>query len=61
LRFPHHENENAQNLALNKCNIAKCFMHVGHITMDGEKMSKSLGNFFIVKDLLRDFTGNELR
>jgi cysteinyl-tRNA synthetase len=36
-------------------------MHVGHITINNEKMSKSLNNFFIVKDLLKEFNGNDLR
>jgi cysteinyl-tRNA synthetase len=61
LRFPHHENENAQNVALYHRNIADFFIHVGHITVDGEKMSKSLNNFHIVKDLLQKFTSNDLR
>lgn len=61
LRFPHHENENAQNVALTNRNIADYFMHVGHITINNEKMSKSLNNFFIVKDLLKEFNANDLR
>lgn len=61
LRFPHHENENAQNVALTNRNIADYFMHVGHITVSDEKMSKSLNNFVIVKELLKDFTSNDLR
>lgn len=61
LRFPHHENENAQNVALFNRNIADFFMHIGHITVNNEKMSKSLDNFFIVKDLLKNYSGSEIR
>ncbi|MDR3329977.1 MAG: cysteine--tRNA ligase [Mycoplasmataceae bacterium] len=61
LKFPHHENENAQNNALYKRNIADIWMHVGHINVNNEKMAKSLGNFILVKDLLAKYSGNDLR
>jgi len=58
LIFPHHENEIAQS----KCshggaNLANYWMHNGYLTVDGEKMSKSLGNFVTVQDLLEEFPG----
>lgn len=61
LKFPHHENENAQNLAWNNLPLAKCWMHVGHLNIKGEKMSKSLGNFIIVNDIIKQYDGNALR
>ncbi|MDR2369478.1 MAG: cysteine--tRNA ligase [Mycoplasmataceae bacterium] len=61
LKFPHHENENAQNYALFKRNIADLWMHVGHINVNHEKMAKSLGNFVLVKDLLLQHSGNDIR
>ncbi|MDR0985412.1 MAG: cysteine--tRNA ligase [Mycoplasmataceae bacterium] len=61
LKFPHHENENAQNNAIFHRNIADLWMHVGHINVNNEKMAKSLGNFVLVKDLLIKYTPNDLR
>jgi cysteinyl-tRNA synthetase len=61
LKFPHHENENAQNYALFKRNIADIWMHVGHVNVNHEKMAKSLGNFILVKDLLLQHSGNDIR
>lgn len=61
LKFPHHENENAQNIALHNVNLAKCWMHMGHINVNGEKMSKSLGNFVLAKDILKEFDANVVR
>ncbi|MGL4951225.1 MAG: cysteine--tRNA ligase [Mycoplasma sp.] len=52
LKFPHHENENAQHHALHGCGLAKVWMHVGHININNQKMSKSLNNFILVKDLI---------
>jgi len=52
LRFPHHENERAQSMALNKSELANYWMHSGMIDVDGIKMSKSLGNFIKAKDIL---------
>lgn len=61
LKFPHHENENAQNYALFKKNIAKYWMHVGHVNINGQKMSKSLNNFILVKDIVTKDNANGLR
>ncbi|MBR4462653.1 MAG: cysteine--tRNA ligase, partial [Erysipelotrichaceae bacterium] len=52
LRFPHHENERAQSMALNHSELANYWMHSGMIDVNGVKMSKSLGNFIIAKDIL---------
>ena len=51
LQFPHHENEIAQSEAATGCEYANNWMHVGFINVDGEKMSKSLGNFFIIREV----------
>lgn len=61
LKFPHHENENAQNLAINDLPLARCWMHIGHINVNGEKMSKSLNNFTYVKDILKEYDPNVVR
>lgn len=61
LKFPHHENERIQFLALTKKEIAKNWMHNGHLTYSGEKMSKSLGNTILVKEFLKDYSPNDLR
>ncbi|MBW8309464.1 MAG: cysteine--tRNA ligase [Candidatus Paracaedibacteraceae bacterium] len=62
LSFPHHENELAQSCCANKTTyFAKYWMHNGHLTVNGEKMSKSLGNFYTVRELLEDFKGEALR
>ncbi|MBQ3084664.1 MAG: cysteine--tRNA ligase [Clostridia bacterium] len=50
LIFPHHENEIAQSEAANGCEFAHYWLHNGHINVDNRKMSKSLGNFFTVRD-----------
>ncbi|MGK7932642.1 MAG: cysteine--tRNA ligase [Microcystaceae cyanobacterium] len=52
LIFPHHENEIAQSEAANEQNLAKYWLHNGMVKVDGEKMSKSLGNFTTIRDLL---------
>jgi len=52
LVFPHHENEIAQSEAATGCEFARLWMHVGPLRIDGEKMSKSLGNFFTIRDVL---------
>ena len=54
LIFPHHENEIAQSCALNHHNIANYWVHNGRLNLAGEKMSKSLGNVILVKDLKMD-------
>ncbi len=61
LLFPHHENEAAQTrCAINK-EIAKYWMHNGFVNINGEKMSKSLGNSFFLKDALKEYDGEVLR
>ncbi len=58
LVFPHHENEIAQSEgAHNGAPLARTWMHNGYVTVEGEKMSKSLGNFFTVHELLEEFPG----
>lgn len=61
LKFPHHENENAQHIGLHKCHLTKVWMHVGHINVNAEKMSKSLNNFILVKDILKNYSYQTLR
>jgi cysteinyl-tRNA synthetase len=53
LKFPHHENEIAQSCAASGDSFAQLWMHNGFLTIDDEKMSKSLGNFFTVRDALQ--------
>lgn len=60
LQFPHHENENAQSCALHG-ELANYWMHNGFIKVNDEKMSKSLGNTFLVKDFLDKFSANILK
>jgi len=61
LQFPHHENEIAQSEACNGQCFANYWMHNGYINIDGVKMSKSLGNFKTVRDLLQHYDGEVLR
>ena len=61
LIFPHHENEIAQSEAHTAKEFAKIWMHVGMITINGEKMSKSLGNIKSVKHLLESWSPNVIR
>lgn len=61
LQFPHHENEIAQSEACNGQEFARYWMHNGYINIDGVKMSKSLGNFKTVRDLLNHYDGEVLR
>ena len=62
LIFPHHENEIAQSkCALGSSAFAKYWMHNGYLMTEGSKMSKSLGNFYTVRDLLKDFPGEAIR
>lgn len=62
LVFPHHENEIAQSCAAHSNQImANYWMHNGHLMVDGAKMSKSLGNFLTVQDLLQDAHGEVIR
>lgn len=61
LLFPHHENEASQTRCANGQNLAKYWMHNGFVTINGEKMSKSLGNSFFIKDALKHYDGEILR
>lgn len=61
LIFPHHENEIAQSEAATGRQFAKYWMHNGFITVNQEKMSKSLGNFFLVRDILDKFPAETVR
>lgn len=55
LIFPHHENEIAQSECANGCEFAHYWLHNGYINVDGQKMSKSLNNFFTVRDVANEF------
>lgn len=60
--FPHHENEIAQSEACSSKQFVKIWMHSEHLVVDGKKMSKSLGNFFTLRDLLKKgFNGSQIR
>lgn len=60
--FPHHEDEIAQSEAANGVPFARCWMHCAHLMADGQKMSKRLGNFHTLRDILsRGYTGREIR
>lgn len=60
--FPHHENEIAQSEACTGCCFAKHWCHSEHLLVDGKKMSKSLGNFYTLRDLLeKGYSGKEIR
>jgi len=61
LTFPHHENEIAQSEAHNGKPFANYWMHNGYITIENEKMSKSKGNFFTVRDILKSYNGEVIR
>jgi cysteinyl-tRNA synthetase len=62
LVFPHHENEIAQSEGAHSGHpLARVWMHNGFLQVEGEKMSKSLGNFFTIRDLLKDWPGEVLR
>lgn len=61
LKFPHHENEIAQSIALNNNYIANYWMHNGHININNEKMSKSIGNFIFAKDFIKEHNANEIK
>ncbi len=61
LAFPHHENEIAQSEAYYDKKFVKYWLHTGVLTVDGEKMSKSLGNFITVKDLLKKYNPMVIR
>lgn len=60
--FPHHEDEIAQSEAANGCKFVNLWMHCAHLMVENQKMSKSLGNFYTLKDLLqKGYTGREIR
>ena len=61
LTFPHHENEIAQSEGANDCKFVNTWMHVGFVNIDDEKMSKSLNNFFTIRDVLKTYDGEALR
>ena len=61
LIFPHHENEIAQSQALTGKPFAKYWIHHGLLTINGHKMSKSLGNFITIKDALAKYTADEIK
>lgn len=61
LLFPHHENEKAQSEAATGKPFVKTWMHVGFLQIDNEKMSKSLGNFFTIRDVLKQYDPETLR
>ena len=61
LIFPHHENEIAQGEGANGGQYCRYWLHNGYVTVDGEKMSKSLGNFRTVRDLLQHYPGEVIR
>jgi cysteinyl-tRNA synthetase len=61
LTFPHHENEIAQSEGANGVPLARVWMHNGFVNVDNEKMSKSLGNFFTIRDVLKKFDAETVR
>ena len=61
LKFPHHENEMAQSEAHNHNRLARYWLHNGFINIDNEKMSKSLGNVLLAKDIIKEYGGMPFR
>lgn len=61
LKFPHHENEIAQSIGAYDTNIANYWIHNGMVNINGDKMSKSIGNVLWVKDLIKEHGGNVIR
>ncbi len=61
LQFPHHENEIAQSEAANGCTFANTWIHTGMVQVDKVKMSKSLNNFFTIRDVLKEFRAETVR
>ena len=61
LIFPHHENEVAQSECANGCNFANYWMHNGYININNQKMSKSLGNFFTIRDITEKYKPEVVR
>ena len=61
LQFPHHENEIAQSEGAFGKPLAQVWMHNGFINVDSEKMSKSLGNFFTIREVLGQYDAESVR
>jgi cysteinyl-tRNA synthetase len=61
LQFPHHENEIAQSEGAHQCAFVNYWMHNGFVRVDNEKMSKSLGNFFTIREVLKQYDAETLR
>ncbi len=61
LQFPHHENEIAQSEATHDCQMVNYWMHNGFVRVDDEKMSKSLGNFFTIREVLKKYDAEVVR
>ena len=61
LQFPHHQNEIAQSEAANGAPLANCWVHLGFVQNSDEKMSKSLNNFFTIKEIIRSYFPEVLR
>ena len=61
LQFPHHENEIAQSEGAHNCDFANFWMHNGFVRVDDEKMSKSLGNFFTIREILKKYDAEVVR
>jgi cysteinyl-tRNA synthetase len=61
LQFPHHENEIAQSEGAHQCSFVNYWMHNGFVNVDKEKMSKSLGNFFTIREVLRKYDAEVVR
>ena len=61
LTFPHHENERAQSEGANGETFVNYWLHNGFLNVDNEKMSKSLGNFFTIRDVLKRYDGETIR
>jgi len=59
--FPHHENEIAQSEAANGCQFVRYWLHNGFVNINSEKMSKSLGNFFTIREVLKKYDPETLR
>ena len=61
LQFPHHENEIAQSEGVHQCRFVNVWMHNGFVRVDSEKMSKSLGNFFTIREVLKKYDAEVVR
>jgi cysteinyl-tRNA synthetase len=61
LQFPHHENEIAQSEGAHGCRFVNYWMHNGFVRVDDEKMSKSLGNFFTIREVLKQYDPEVVR